>query len=86
MKLKVRGVQAKTSFKDGLGCILKSFGCKGDVDFAPLPMYYDYEVFPVRFVYTGGTVPLFATPKLAKKVSRKGVTVAKRGCCEKGDL
>ena len=50
MKLKVRGVQAKTSFKDGLGCILKSFGCKGDVDFGLLPMYYDYEVFPVRFV------------------------------------
>ena len=32
-------------------------------------------------------VPLFATPKLAKKVLRKGVTVAKRGhCCEKGAM
>lgn len=50
MKLKVRGVQTKTSIKDGLGCILKSFGCTGDVEFATLPMYYDYEIFPVRFV------------------------------------
>ena len=29
-------------------------------------------------------VPLFATPKLSEKVLRKGGSVAKRGCCEKG--
>ena len=49
LKLKVRGVQTETSCKDGLGCILKSFGCVGDEKFAYLPMYYDYKVSPVRF-------------------------------------
>ena len=49
MKMKVRGLQTKTSCKDGLGCILKSFGCTGDAEFASMQMHFDYEVSPVRF-------------------------------------
>ena len=40
----------------------------------------------LEIIFVTPEVPLFATPKLAKKVLRKRGSVAKRGCCEKGDL